>query len=83
MDVSLTLLTLAAVLGTLIATRVSADLVLMAALAFLLIAGVLATNLMVYGPGRYQFTNYLRVGAPLSALVGVIAVPLIPFVWQF
>ena len=37
----LTLLTLATVLGALVITRVSADLVLMAALAFLLITGIL------------------------------------------
>ncbi|MCW8194187.1 SLC13 family permease [Proteobacteria bacterium 005FR1] len=41
------------------------------------------TNLMVYGPGRYQFTDYLRIGAPLSVLVGVIAVSLIPVIWRF
>ncbi|WP_111495795.1 SLC13 family permease [Marinobacter bohaiensis] len=41
------------------------------------------TNLMVYGPGRYRFTDYLRVGAPLSLLVGLTAVVLIPFVWPF
>lgn len=41
------------------------------------------TNLMVYGPGRYQFTDYMRVGVPLSLLVGVIAVTLIPVFWPF
>ncbi len=41
------------------------------------------TNLMVYGPGRYRFTDYVRVGAPLSLLVGTVAVGLIPLVWGF
>ncbi|MFB6123999.1 MAG: SLC13 family permease [Haloferacaceae archaeon] len=30
------------------------------------------TNLMVYGPGGYKFTDYLRVGAPLQFLLAVV-----------
>jgi di/tricarboxylate transporter len=30
------------------------------------------TNLMVYGPGGYRFTDYLRVGGPLQALLTVV-----------
>lgn len=41
------------------------------------------TNLMVYGPGRYRFTDYMRIGVPLSLLVGVISVTLIPVFWPF
>lgn len=41
------------------------------------------TNLMVYGPGRYQFTDYMRIGIPLSLIVGTTAVLLIPLVWSF
>ncbi|ALM52828.1 SLC13 family permease [Halomonas huangheensis] len=41
------------------------------------------TNLMVLGPGGYRFTDYLRVGAPLSLVVGAIAVSIIPMVWSF
>ncbi len=33
------------------------------------------TNTMVYGPGRYRFTDYLRLGAPLTAMI-VVALPL-------
>lgn len=41
------------------------------------------TNLMVYGPGRYRFTDYVRIGLPLSLLVGLTAIGLIPLVWSF
>ncbi|KAB1198957.1 SLC13 family permease [Haloferax sp. MBLA0078] len=30
------------------------------------------TNLMVYGPGGYEFTDFLRVGAPLQLLLTVV-----------
>ncbi len=33
------------------------------------------TNTMVYGPGRYQYTDYLRLGLPVT-LVVVVLVPL-------
>jgi di/tricarboxylate transporter len=41
------------------------------------------TNLMVYGPGRYRFTDYMRIGIPLSLLVAAVALGLIPLVWGF
>jgi di/tricarboxylate transporter len=41
------------------------------------------TNLMVYGPGGYHFSDYLRVGVPLSIVVWAIAVLLIPQAWPF
>jgi di/tricarboxylate transporter len=37
--------------------------------------------LMVYGPGRYRFMDFLRVGAPLTLLIGAVAILLIPLVW--
>ena len=30
------------------------------------------TNAKVYGPGRYRFSDYLRLGAPMSALTLVL-----------
>jgi len=39
------------------------------------------TNLMVYGPGGYRFTDYLRVGAPLQALLTVVTALGIAFFW--
>lgn len=41
------------------------------------------TNLMVYGAGGYQFRDYLRVGIPMSLVVGVVAVFLAPQIWPF
>ncbi len=41
------------------------------------------TNLMVYGPGGYRFTDYLRVGLPLTALVFLITLTIVPNVWPF
>jgi di/tricarboxylate transporter len=41
------------------------------------------TNLMVYGPGRYRFTDYVRIGTPLALLVGAVAIALIPQIWSF
>ena len=39
------------------------------------------TNLMVYGPGGYRFSDYLRVGLPLNLICCVIATLLIPLLW--
>jgi di/tricarboxylate transporter len=41
------------------------------------------TNLMVYGPGSYRFTDYLKLGIPLNLLVIVMGTALIPKVWPF
>lgn len=41
------------------------------------------TNLMVYGPGGYRFSDYLRIGVPLDILVGVVTVAITPFVFPF
>jgi di/tricarboxylate transporter len=39
------------------------------------------TNMMVYGPGGYRFTDFLRVGIPLNLSVGLLASALIPWFW--
>ena len=41
------------------------------------------TNLMIYGPGGYKFTDYLRIGLPLNLIVAIIALSLIPLFWNF
>ncbi len=38
-------------------------------------------NTMVLGPGGYRFSDYARLGAPLSFLVIVVGTPLIAFFW--
>jgi di/tricarboxylate transporter len=39
------------------------------------------TNMMVYGPGGYRFSDFLWVGVPLNLSVGLIASALIPVFW--
>ncbi len=39
------------------------------------------TNLFVYGPGGYTFSDFLRVGAPLQLLLSVVTVLGIAFFW--
>ena len=41
------------------------------------------TNLMVYGVGGYRFSDYLRIGIPLTLLVGVATILIVPQVWHF
>ncbi|MBX3437373.1 MAG: SLC13 family permease [Planctomycetaceae bacterium] len=41
------------------------------------------TNMMVYGPGGYRFSDFLRIGAPLNLLLWIAAVILIPRCWPF
>jgi di/tricarboxylate transporter len=38
-------------------------------------------NTLVLGPGGYRFTDYARLGAPLSLLVIAVGAPLIALVW--
>ena len=40
-----------------------------------------ATCLMVYGPGKYQFFDFFKVGLPLTVLIYVVAIVLVPWVW--
>mgnify|MGYP005846048573 CR=1 FL=1 len=40
------------------------------------------TNLMVYGPGGYRFSDYIRFGGPLNLLVMVIAITCIWLFWM-
>jgi len=39
------------------------------------------TNMMVYGPGGYRFSDYMRVGIPLNIITGLLASALIPLLW--
>ncbi|WP_299144571.1 SLC13 family permease [uncultured Tateyamaria sp.] len=39
------------------------------------------TNMLVYGPGGYKFTDFMRVGIPLNLSIGILASAVIPFIW--
>jgi di/tricarboxylate transporter len=41
------------------------------------------TNLMVYGPGGYKFTDFVKIGIPMTVVVGIITIILAPMVWPF
>jgi len=41
------------------------------------------TNLMVYGPGGYRFSDYLRIGVLLDLVVWAVTVLVAPLVWPF
>ena len=41
------------------------------------------TNLMVYGPGGYRFSDFTRIGLPLNALFWLITVGLTPIFYPF
>ena len=39
------------------------------------------TNLMVYGPGDYRFSDFLRAGIPMNLLVAVVSLPTISLLY--
>jgi di/tricarboxylate transporter len=39
-------------------------------------------NLLVYGPGGYQFTDFVRVGTPMTVLVALIVTWVAPRLWS-
>src|SRR5690606_2699322 len=41
------------------------------------------TNLMVYAPGGYQFTDFLKLGIPMSILVALVNLALCPIFFPF
>ena len=41
------------------------------------------TNMLVYGPGGYKFTDFMRVGIPLNLSIGILASAVIPLLWPF
>jgi di/tricarboxylate transporter len=41
------------------------------------------TNLMVFNVGGYRFGDFVRVGVPLTLVVGLVTVLVVPLVWVF
>jgi len=39
------------------------------------------TNLMVYGPGGYKFSDYIKVGFPLAFIFWIMAIIILPEIW--
>ena len=39
------------------------------------------TNMLVYGPGGYRFTDFMKVGIPLNLTTGLLASAVIPLIW--
>jgi di/tricarboxylate transporter len=41
------------------------------------------TNLIVQGIGNYRFGDFIKVGLPLSVIVFLMSITLIPLIWPF
>ena len=39
------------------------------------------SSLMVYGPGKYRFSDFVKVGLPLTVLIFAIAIVMVPLMW--
>ena len=39
------------------------------------------TNTLVYGPGGYRFTDFMRIGIPMNLTVGTVTCLVIPMIW--
>jgi di/tricarboxylate transporter len=39
------------------------------------------SSLMIYGPGKYRFSDFLKVGSLLTAIIFLIAILLVPVFW--
>jgi di/tricarboxylate transporter len=40
-------------------------------------------NLLVMGPGGYKFSDYIKVGLPLTIIVLLVSLSLMPFIWPY
>ena len=40
------------------------------------------TNLMVYGPGGYHFSDFMRIGIPMNLVSGITTVLVVPLIWS-
>ncbi|PRY93924.1 di/tricarboxylate transporter [Donghicola tyrosinivorans] len=39
------------------------------------------TNTLIYGPGGYKFSDFMKVGIPLNLSIGILSALLIPLIW--
>lgn len=39
------------------------------------------THLMVYGPGGYKFSDFVRMGVPLDILIAIVTLAIAPLIW--
>jgi len=39
------------------------------------------TNMLVYGPGGYRFTDFMKIGIPLNLSLGLVVSLVIPLLW--
>ena len=44
---------------------------------------VYQTNLMVFGPGGFRYSDYIKVGLHIVILLRIISVIMIPMIWPF
>lgn len=40
------------------------------------------TNLMVYGPGGYKFSDFVRMGVPMTLIMFVVTMIVVPLVYM-
>jgi di/tricarboxylate transporter len=40
-------------------------------------------NILIMGPGGYRFSDYIKIGLPLTLLILVIVIVVLPIVWPF
>ncbi len=53
----------------------------MAALTSFLSPVVHAANVLIMGPGGYRFADYLKMGIPLTIVILLITLVMLPFFW--
>jgi len=39
------------------------------------------TNMLVYGPGGYKFTDFMKIGIPLNLSLGIVVCLAVPMIW--
>jgi len=39
-------------------------------------------NLLIYGPGRYRFGDFVKVGTPLTVICAIVVALLAPLIWR-